>query len=222
MKLLPRVKKILFPTLITLLYAVFSYFFMRYAWENSLLVSVRGSSPIHIGRKFLCDFVSGMLIVILLLAITLIRKKPLSELGITLRSPVLIAVLSAAYLAMFIWNGDYSAKGFYAAFFYLVVVAFSEEFVFRGFLFTAIDREFGFWIAAVISGLLFGAVHAFMPSIKYNYDTSRFIQEIMSNLLGQGILGGAVFALLYKKSKTLFVPVLVHAILDYSGVLFKM
>lgn len=222
MKLLPKVKRILFPMLITFFYVVFVYFFIRYAWKNGLLVSVYGPSPIDTGTKFLCDFISSMLIVILLLMITLIRKKPLSELGITLRSPMLIAVLSAAYLALFLLNGDFTVKGFYAAFFYLVVVAFSEEFVFRGFLFTAIDREFGFWIAAVISGLLFGAVHAFMPSIKYNYDTSRFIQEIISNLLGQGILGGAVFALLYKKSKTLFVPVLVHAILDYSGVLFKM
>lgn len=215
------IRSILLPTSLTFLYVVFLYFYIAYSRENGLLISVKETGPINIGLKFLGDFISSLLIVIVLLFITVIRKKPLSALGITLKSPLIIFALFAVYLVMFLINGDFTAKGFYAAFFYLVVVAFSEEFVFRGYLFTAIDKEYGFWIAAVISGLLFGAIHGFMPSVVNGSDTIGLITSIMNNLLGQGILAGALFAMLYKKSKTLFVPVLVHAILDYSGVVFS-
>lgn len=215
-----KIHNILFPTLLTLIYVVFTYFYIAYVWKNGLLVSVKGASQINIGQKFLCDFISSLAIVIFILLITYIQKKPVSDLGLTLESPILIAVLSAVYLLMFLLNGDFTAKGFYAAFFYLIIVAFSEEFVFRGYLFIAIDKEFGFWIAAIISGLLFGAVHAFIPAIVNGYNTHQFIQEIMNTLLGQGILISAFFAFLYKKSNTLLVPILIHAILDYSGVLF--
>jgi membrane protease YdiL (CAAX protease family) len=40
---------------------------------------------------------------------------------------------------------------------------FYEEFVFRGFLLAALTAVFGFWPAAIISSLAFGAVHAQYP-----------------------------------------------------------
>lgn len=215
-----KVKSISFPVTLTFFYLIFTYFYIEYVWKNGLLMSVTGTTSINMGVKLLCDFISSLLIVLVILSITYIKKRPLNVLGISFKSPILITALLAIYCAMFLLNGDFTAKGFYAAFFYLIIVSFSEEFVFRGYLFAVIDREFGFWVAAIISGLLFGAAHAFMPSIINDYNTPDFISTILSNLLGQGILGGALFAILYKKSKTLFVPVLIHAILDYSSVLF--
>jgi membrane protease YdiL (CAAX protease family) len=41
-----------------------------------------------------------------------------------------------------------------------VVAPISEEFLFRGFIFRALSNWRGPWIAAVLTGLLFGAVHA--------------------------------------------------------------
>jgi hypothetical protein len=41
-----------------------------------------------------------------------------------------------------------------------VVAPIGEEFLFRGFIFTALRNWRGLWPAAVITGLLFGAVHA--------------------------------------------------------------
>lgn len=101
-----------------------------------------------------------------------------------------------------------------------MIVAFSEEFIFRGYLFTKIDQEYGFRIGIIISGLLFGAMHGLLPTIIANGSLSDLFTNISSNLLGQGIVGGGLFALAYKKSGTLFVPILIHAILDYSNVLF--
>ncbi|WP_444660236.1 CPBP family glutamic-type intramembrane protease [Caproiciproducens sp. R2] len=92
--------------------------------------------------------------------------------------------------------------------------------MFRGYLFSKIEEEMGFWIAAIISGVLFGAAHSLVPAILYDFTLGQLIRSILSNLLGQGILISGVFALLYKKSHTLFVPVLIHAVLDYSSILF--
>jgi len=215
-----RLKNILLPIIITLIYLIFLYFIIEYAWKNGLLVSVRGTSPINIGAKFAIDFISNLTIVVLIFALILVRKKPLSDVGITLNSPVIIGVLFIIYLSMFLVRGNFTAIGFYAAFYYLVIVAFSEEFIFRGYLFTVIDKMFGFWIAGIISGLLFGAAHGLMTAIVNEYDITGLIQSVASDLIGQGILGGAIFAYLYKKTKSLFVPILVHAILDYSALLF--
>ena len=41
-----------------------------------------------------------------------------------------------------------------------VVAPVAEEFLFRGYVFTALRNWRGIWPAAVITGLLFGAVHA--------------------------------------------------------------
>lgn len=121
---------------------------------------------------------------------------------------------------MFLSHGDFTVKGGYLAFFYLVIVAFSEEFIFRGYLFTQIDQAYGFKTGVIISGLLFGAMHGLLPTITANGSLADLFTNISSNLLGQGIVGGGLFALAYKKSGTLFVSILIHAILDYSTVLF--
>lgn len=218
--MIEKSKSILLPIFLTVSYLIFSYFFMSNLYSKGLMVSIKDLSEINVGTKFLCDFMNSLLIVLVILSIVIYQKKPFSEVGVTLRSPMIISVLSAIYIVMFLLNSDFTIKGLYAAFFYLVIVAFSEEFIFRGYLFTAIDSQFNFWIAAIISGMLWGVPHAFLPSIINSYDTVGFVISVLSQL-GGGILMGAVFAILYKKSKTLFVPVLIHAILDYSGVLFR-
>ncbi|MGF7143588.1 membrane protease YdiL (CAAX protease family) [Anaerotaenia torta] len=195
-----NLRSILFPLILIMVYLVFLYAFIDYKWKNGFLIRLQDVSSVNIGTKLLCDFFSGLLPVLIVLLVIAIQKTPLKKVGITLHSPILIGALFAIYLVMFFINGDFTIKGFYAAFFYLVIVAFSEEFLFRGYLFTRIDKEFGFWKAVVISGVLFGAAHAFMPAIVNNYDTKTFIITIASNLLGQGIIGSAMFAALYKKT----------------------
>ncbi len=145
----------------------------------------------------------------------LIRGRSLSEVGFTSNSRFLSVSLLLVYLGLFLLHGDFSVKGIYRAFFFLVVVAFVEEFIFRGFLFTIIDREYGFGKAVIISGLLFGAMHGLLPTIVANGSFMDLLANIFDNLLGQGVFGTLIFAYAYKQSGTLFVPILIHAILDY-------
>lgn len=67
-----------------------------------------------------------------------------------------------------------------------------EEIVFRQVIFGAFYQRFNFWIAVLLSSLLFGIVHAEMEHL----------------LIYTAV--GAVFAYLYVKTKRLIVPIIAH------------
>ncbi len=75
------------------------------------------------------------------------------------------------------------------------MVGVSEEIIFRGIVFRYIDKRFNFWAALIISALFFGIAHCPRPWIS--------ISEIA---LGMGLLE----AVLYKYSRTLWLPIGVH------------
>ncbi len=213
-------KPVLVAVILTFLYGIFFYFSTSFLWNKGWLISLKDITSQNIWIKFLSDIITNLLFVILIFALIFLKKRPLSEVGLTKNSRLISVLLLVVYLIMFLSNGDFTVKGVYLAFFYLVIVAFSEEFIFRGYLFTIIDQEYGFRIGIIVSGLLFGAMHGLLPTIIGNGSLADLFTNISSNLLGQGIVGGGLFALAYKKSGTLFVPILIHAILDYSSVLF--
>jgi membrane protease YdiL (CAAX protease family) len=56
------------------------------------------------------------------------------------------------------------------SFFPLITTTFFEEFLFRGFIQTRIEKQFGFIIAILISGLLFSAYHIGYPGFRSGDD----------------------------------------------------
>lgn len=83
-----------------------------------------------------------------------------------------------------------------AVFAAVVMAPVLEEVVFRGMLFQALKRRAGLWPAAILSGLLFAAVHV----------------EITQPLFSLGLLGlGVVFALGLHRTGSLIVPIVGHA-----------
>lgn len=80
-----------------------------------------------------------------------------------------------------------------------IVAPFAEEFFFRGMVFRAFANGMGVVPAALVTGLLFGALHIDSGSAE------RLLQVVP--LAGLGVL----MALLYAWSGTLFAPIAVHA-----------
>jgi membrane protease YdiL (CAAX protease family) len=78
--------------------------------------------------------------------------------------------------------------------FVIGVAPVAEEFFFRGFLFQALRRSWGVWIAAPASGLIFGAVH-FAPD----------------KLVPLAILGTAL-AFVFHRTRSLWPCILLHAL----------
>lgn len=78
-----------------------------------------------------------------------------------------------------------------------VIAPMSEELLFRGFIFTSLRNLRGPWPAAVVTGVLFGAVHAFSAPVEY--------------LLPLAALGFAL-CLLYRATGSIYPCFVAHAI----------
>jgi len=85
-----------------------------------------------------------------------------------------------------------------AAFLVTVVAPFAEEFFFRGYVFGALRNWKGMWVGAVLTGLLFGAIHlGSTPDMLYIPLLAVF---------------GFVLCLLYVKTRSLYSCIVLHAI----------
>lgn len=82
----------------------------------------------------------------------------------------------------------------------VIMAPIGEEICFRGFIYNILRQRAGVWAAAIATGVLFGAVHAslvqFLPLVFF----------------------GMVQCFIYEKSKTLLVPMAVHAVFNSFSV----
>ncbi|GGC92333.1 CPBP family intramembrane glutamic endopeptidase [Enterococcus wangshanyuanii] len=216
-----KLRNISVPILFTLINLYFSSLLYKYMFHHNLLINNKDILENNIVFRFLIDFMGNFFFVFLLMVPIFFKKWPLKKFGITNKKTAIIIILSAVYLTLFIYNQDFTMSGWYTSFYYLIFVAFSEEFIFRGYLFNKIDHEYSFWVSVFISGAIFGIGHAILPTIMHAESISYFINQALSNVFGQGILASAFFSIVFKKSGNLMVPVLIHAILDYLGIVFS-
>lgn len=103
------------------------------------------------------------------------EEKLLEQLGV--KNSTLLLVLSAALTC--------------------VVAPIGEEFLFRGFVFTALRNWRGLWPAALITGVLFGAVHA---------GSAPAVDLVPLGVLGVGL------CLLYKATGSLYPCIAAHCV----------
>lgn len=213
-------KKVLYLIIFIFLYMIYSFFLLKYFYKNGWLVNAYNVTSSNVTLALLSDFFVSLLVVMIIILILVIEKKTFYLSGTNKNGKRCSLLLFMVYIGIFIIQGDYSISGIYPCFFYLVVVAFSEEFIFRGYIFTELEKEIPTYLAVIISGVMWGAMHAFLPAIIKDYSIIQFLNAILSEI-GGGIIAGAMFTWLYKKSNSLILPIIVHALLDYYPVLFK-
>jgi len=78
-----------------------------------------------------------------------------------------------------------------------VMAPIAEEFLFRGYIFTALRNWRGMWPAAIISGLIFGGIHAGSSPVEFLVPLAIF---------------GMLLCLLYVKTGSLYPCMAVHAV----------
>lgn len=149
------------------------------------------------------------------------RTKP-SEAGFTGRNKGVSLSLGIIYLLLFFIAGDFSVGGIYYWLHILLNIGLAEELMYRGFAYTRL-KQVNPWLALVLSGFFWGAGHAIYAGVLAGRSIPQILLtmvvgggDISVTALG-GIIGGIGFAALYEWSGTIFAPVLIHAILDYSG-----
>lgn len=179
--------------------------------KNNLFISIDNITRDTIFSRFLFDFFA---LSVVALIIIVINRKNLEYFRLCIQSKYEILILAGVMILLFFLHNDYSIEGFYHFYFYLFFVAFTEEFLFRGYLYNRM-REDSRKYAIIISGICFGIGHAVLPSILTNADLLQLLWA-MASTIGGGILSGWYFIILQERSKTIWIPVLVHAILDYT------
>ena len=115
---------------------------------------------------------------------------------------ILFFVLVTGIIALF---GGYRITGvgndwaaLARALFLFLVVAVGEEVLFRGIVFRMLDRQWGTWVALVVSALIFGFMHI--------TNDNASVWSSVAIAVEAGLLLGAA----YKWSGTLWVPIGIH------------
>jgi membrane protease YdiL (CAAX protease family) len=75
-----------------------------------------------------------------------------------------------------------------------IFIPFAEEIFFRGVLYTYLRQHWGFWASAIVSSLIFGAVHGQIA------------------IAGAAAVLGFLLAWIYERSQSLFPAILIHGI----------
>ena len=187
------------------------YFSYYYFFHNNIFTTKSSITWGNISTWLLFDFLATLLVPTILI---ILNKKNLNLFRLSFTSYREIFVLSVVMVLLFFLHKDFTIKGFYLFFFYLVVVAFAEEFIYRGFVYNRLKGN-SEALAIIISGILWGVTHAALPSVKYHMGIDQAL-GLMSNEIGFGIIIGCYFIYLLEKSETLWIPILMHAILDYT------
>ncbi|MCF0146850.1 MAG: CPBP family intramembrane metalloprotease [Clostridium sp.] len=208
MKISQKIKPYI-PILIGIIYIIYFYTFLNFVYKKGLLISLKDVYLSNIGTMLLIDFINMLLFP---LAIIIFYRRNLEDLGF-IKSKLAI-VLLFIYGLFFLLHSDYTIRGIYEAFFYLFIVALPEEIIYRGYIYNFLKKHNRIF-AIIISGILFGIMHSILPSIMSESNISTMIKDMLSQI-GGGILGGYIFILYFEKSNTILIPILIHALLDYS------
>ena len=91
----------------------------------------------------------------------------------------------------------------------MLLVAVSEELMFRGILFHALWGRYRLWPAIVLTSLAFGLVHTFN-----GFGTGRWDQAVMQSIAA--FMQGFAYLAIRIRTRSVWPMVLVHAAWDYS------
>ena len=109
-----------------------------------------------------------------------------------------------------IWDGieqHYSGAALWYAIGSMALVGFVEEMLFRGFLFTALLKKDGPRVAVIVSAVTFGIGH--IVNLLAGMATAENLLMIVF-----AVAWGFVFTMVYYKSGSLLLCILVHAVID--------
>ena len=102
--------------------------------------------------------------------------------------------------------------------YYLVFVAFTEEFTFRGLLpFLTEKSSVPVWVVWIFPGVIFSCMHTLMPMIYNGFTLKSFAWSALT-MLGGYTAGHCGFYALRRWSGSLWLPVLVHGTLDFLSI----
>lgn len=188
--------------------------------QNGVVISVRSSSgqPIAFLLQCLREF---LIPAVLLIGFAFAFKRDFCQkMYMTIRGKwqKVVAIILAAVILGFTIYGLVAKADKVAIvlslFYYLVIVAFAEEFVMRDAC-TYFLRNTSWPVRYLLPNFFFALLHLFSYAKWGEISNGVLLDFISKGMLGY-ILGGCMFQLLKEKSGSIWLPVLLHCVMDYS------
>lgn len=195
-----------------------TYFLLSFVYFHLLKDFLVGTNT-EIYSKELRRLVSGtgfyILPVIVIFTILKLRNQKIATIGFRrqgLKSSIALGVVLTVILSIgHIVRGKELSSVIYNMIFYISILGFSEEIVFRGFLWPRLVICFGKKYGTVISGIFFGVMHAPLNIVIKEASFSKAI----FNEVGGGIVGSLIFIYIYTRNNNIVLPSFIHGALDF-------
>ncbi len=196
---------------------------LTYKWkEAGVLISTLSAST-NIPGIFVQNLITSTFSILLFIFFLVILKRSFAdEMYFKIKGKIsVIVVLALATILLGItiyclFSKHDKITVLYNLFYYVFFIAFFEEFIFRD-LFPFLFKNEKTLIRYLIPGIMFGLIHVFNYSGWQSITTNQVVQFITSQMLGY-IAFSCVVQFLKEKSGTIWIPVLVHAIMDNTVV----
>ena len=114
-----------------------------------------------------------------------------------IRHTYLLLLLCIMYCVFFVVHQQFNMPGFYLFIQDLIIIGFSEEYLYRGVMYSIMKKE-NTALAIVLSSLFWGITHAVYPTVVVGGDLSVFLTDCISNI-GFGLFIG--YGFIYLKSR---------------------
>ncbi len=190
---------------------------------NGELLSVRHASE-NLPGIFAQSMVSFLIPAgLLILSASLLKKDFAEQMYMTLKGKwqrITAAVLIFAFLLLTgycLTVKEDKVSVLFSLFYYVVFIGFAEEFVCRD-VCTWFLEEFSWPVRYLVPNICFALLHVFSASRWGEITGDVLLRFLTSDLLGFAVMG-CLLQLFKEKSGTIWLPVLLHALMDFTAVL---
>ncbi len=220
---LPLFARLLVILLITVLHVACSIPLI-YRWKESGVLIPSTAASTNIPGIFVQNLItSAFAILLFIIFLVILKRRFADEMYLKINGKisvitifVLVTILLGFMIFCLITKQD-KITVLYNLFYYAFFIAFFEEFIFRD-VFPFLLKEEKTVLRYLVPAIMFGLIHIFNNSGWQSITAYQVIKFITSQMLGY-IAFSCLVQFLKEKSGTILIPVLVHSIMDYSGIL---
>lgn len=171
----------------------YAYVYYKYLYVNGGILSVSAASQYPVKFMLQAVIVNAPILVILFVAVITLGKRALESFDLKVpkkSAQIIVSVLGVLY------------------------VAFLEEFEFRALIPAFLKERFNKYVEWLLPNVLFACSHLLIPMIQGKSVSELFL--ILLNSISGYVLLGIFWEWCKRKSGSLWVGVLIHAIMDFG------
>lgn len=212
--------ELLLSNIIPIVVIIWSFLYYRILFINNRLISLDDLSENILGiiiQHIIVNFPIWILLIVSL------KKIEIQKLCLSIpekkRWKILLWALIFVYIGLFFYGLDISKNminTLYISVFYILFVSFAEEFLYRGFMPALQRNNLPKIMEWILPNILFSASHYVMFFVDGSGIRGISLSDLIVFFITT-VIFGVVMEFLKRKSNSLYIAVLCHALYDFYG-----